>query len=294
LLSGPRYYANFREAARKRVSDGFGLFKFDGIGGGNGQSGSGEYTADFEAMLHLVSDLRNDGFDLGQPIWISVTIGTWPSPFWLLWVDTIWRDGPDIGIEGFGPKRDQWMTFRDAMLRRSLKRGPLFPMTALMQHGVVWSRAAEANRFWSSESTHRLEAFWKEVLSFFLSGTGLQEIYVQLELMGRENWDILADIAAYARKRAILLQDAHPIGGDPGIGEAYGAAAFREVEDLAAEGMLWWRNPTRTRCLYSSVLQRSSSCQIPTCSPRCHAGAYSPLALKHLGSRGLDHRHLSM
>merc|ERR1712178_103035 len=113
-----------------------------------------------------------------------------------------------------------------------------------MQHGVVWSRAAEADRFWASGRADRLDDFWNEVLSFFLSGTGLQEIYAQLELMGPQYWDVLSEVAAYARKRAVLLRDAHPIGGDPGMGEVYGAAAFYEVEALSAEGLLWWRNPT--------------------------------------------------
>ena len=87
----------------------------------------------------------------------------------------------------------RWLNFRDAALRRALKRGPLFPMGGLMQHGIVWTRSAETAELWASARGDRFEDFRNEVLSFFLSGTGLQELYVQLELMEGRHWDLLAE-----------------------------------------------------------------------------------------------------
>lgn len=57
-MAGPKYFQNFFSVVRSRISEGFGLFKFDGLGGGLGQSGGEEHLDDFEAMLHLIEELR--------------------------------------------------------------------------------------------------------------------------------------------------------------------------------------------------------------------------------------------
>lgn len=41
-----------------------------------------------------------------EEVWINLTTGTWPSPFFLFWADSIWRGGPDIATrprEWYGP-----------------------------------------------------------------------------------------------------------------------------------------------------------------------------------------------
>lgn len=215
---------------RRRLDEGFGIFKFDGLGGGLGQSGGEEDREDFEAMLRLIKDLRSK-----EP-WISLTIGTWPSPWWLLWADSIWRDGPDVGAEGLpeAAARDRWLTFRDQALRRAHVRGPLFPITGFMQHGIVWSKTAETAEMWPSQKP--LEDFCHEVLSFFLSGTGLQELYIQLELMDPRLWKVLAIVSAFARRESRLLSDARPVA----FGDIYGTAAYHQQR-----GLFWLRNPSK-------------------------------------------------
>ena len=60
------------QVVKQRISEGFGLFKFDGLGGGLGQSGGEEHLEDFEAMLHLIEELRRDGDQVGA--WVD---GEW-------------------------------------------------------------------------------------------------------------------------------------------------------------------------------------------------------------------------
>ena len=241
-LAGPKYFQSFFSVVQRRIAEGFGIFKFDGLGGGLGQSGGEEHLDDFEAMLHLIEELRHDGSR--QP-WISLTIGTWPSPFWLLWADSIWRDGPDVGAEGHGPVRDKWLTFRDNALRRAQTRGPLFPLTAFMQHGVVLSKTAETIEMWSqSQPKPTLKDFCHEVLSFFLAGTGLQELYIQTELMDDDLWRALAAASQLARQEANILADSRLVT----FGGSYGAAALEILQDgpAGARGIFWLRNPGET------------------------------------------------
>eukprot|EP00438_Fugacium_kawagutii_P020397 Skav222023 [mRNA] locus=scaffold2914:69757:73948:+ [translate_table: standard] len=188
----------------------------------------------------LVATAKNWGTRTGAhcQVWISLTIGTWPSPFWLLWADSIWRDGPDVGFEGTGSLRDRWLTFRDQALQRAQARGPLFPATAFMQHGVVWSKTAETMDMWSSGQPPSLQDFCNEVLSFFFAGTGLQELYIQKELMDDDKWKVLAAASQLARQDIELLQDARLVA----FGGLYGVAALRMKP--AGRAVFWLRNPS--------------------------------------------------
>ena len=87
------------------------IFKFDGVGSGNGASGANEvYEKDINAFLQLINELRTVKPDL----FFSLTVGTWPSPYWLCYGDAIWRAGDDTGQEGEGNKRQKWINYKDA------------------------------------------------------------------------------------------------------------------------------------------------------------------------------------
>ena len=209
---------------------------------------------------------------LSAQVWISLTIGTWPSPFWLLWGDSIWRDGPDVGDEGVGSARDRWLSFRDNALRRAQSRGPLFPLTAFMQHGVVWSKTAETISMWSKPKGPKatLQDFCNEVLSFFLAGTGLQELYIQMELMNDEKWKALAAASHLARQEIKLLPDARLIA----FGHLYGAAALEMTEGRA---IFWLRNPEGTT--QEATFSISELLELPVAWQKSH-WSMTPLQLE--------------
>jgi len=62
-------------------------FKFDGIATGMYASGGAQYVLDTEAMRRLMLDLRQEDPNL----YINLTTGSWPSPFWLRYADSLWR-----------------------------------------------------------------------------------------------------------------------------------------------------------------------------------------------------------
>lgn len=231
-LAGPKYYARFRDVCLRMVDDyGVNAFKFDGLSQGISSRGAGdEFAGDVEALLRLTHDLRRHRPD----IFINATTGTWPSPFWLLWVDSIWRDGKDMGFHGDGSRRQQWITYRDMIVyRQVVGRAPLYPINSLMTQGIVHSR------FGSAADLSSDLADWKaEVRSFFASGTQLQELYVRPQLLTPKMWEVLAEGASWSAKNADILVDVHWIGGDPGAGEPYGFAAWRP-----RGGVLALRNP---------------------------------------------------
>ncbi|HTD27978.1 MAG TPA: enterotoxin, partial [Xanthomonadaceae bacterium] len=155
-------------------------------------------------------------------LFINLTTGTWPSPFWLRTADSIWRGGEDHSFAGVGDNRQRWITYRDADTYGGIVRqGPLFPLNSLMLHGIVYARKAQGL------NTDPGNDFADEVHSYFASGTGLQEMYISADLLTGQNWDTLAEAAKWARANAATLRDSHWIGGDPARLQVYGWASWR-------------------------------------------------------------------
>ena len=137
-LSGPKYFEAFRDVCpehdppvrrepvqvRRHRQRGFG---------GAGQP----VRLGFRRSHRLIGDLRAARPD----IYINLTTGTWPSPFWLMYADSIWRGGDDDSTAGVGPYRERWITYRDAATYEHIvQKGPLYPLNSLMLHGMIYAQ----------------------------------------------------------------------------------------------------------------------------------------------------------
>ena len=228
-LAGPKYYQRFHDICLEMVQKyGVNQFKFDGLAAGARANESG-LMRDGDAMLRLVEDLRAAKPD----IYINLTTGTWPSPFWLLSGDSTWRGGADHDFSGKGSARQQWMTYRDKETYDNVvQRGPLYPLNSLMLHGIIFATNA------SKLTTTSDADFADEVHEFFGNGTQLQEMYITPKLMNAQNWDDLAEAAKWSRANADVLVDTHWVGGNPEKNEVYGWASW-----APRKGILVLRNP---------------------------------------------------
>jgi hypothetical protein len=230
-LSGPKYYAAFRDTCFKFVRDyGVNQFKFDGTGNADRVVPGSSFDSDFAAAIHLIGELRA----LKPDLYINLTTGTYPSPFWLRYADSIWRGGEDHEFLGVGPKREQWITYRDAdTYEHIVLLGPLFPLNSLMLHGMIYAKHAK------NLDTDPQGDFKNEVRDYFGNGTQLQEMYITPSLLSAQNWDTLAEAAAWSRANADVLVDTHWIGGDPAMLEVYGWASWSPKKAI-----LVLRNPS--------------------------------------------------
>jgi hypothetical protein len=217
-LSGPVYYRRFREVCLDFVRRyGVNQFKFDGTGSSSRVVEGSAFGSDFEAAIGLIAELRAEKPDL----YVNLTTGTYPSPFWLWHADSTWRGGEDHDFAGAGSDRQRWITYRDAdTFARVVQAGPLYPLNSLMLHGLIFAKHAKRL---DSDPGGDFEA---EVRSYFGSGTQLQEMYVTPALLSEENWDALAEAARWARSNAATLKDTHWVGGDPARLEIYGWGAW--------------------------------------------------------------------
>ncbi|HUB88775.1 MAG TPA: enterotoxin, partial [Dyella sp.] len=217
-LSGPKYYQRFHDVVMTLLNeDGINQFKFDGTGNADSVFPGSRFDSDFAAAIELIKDIRADKPDT----FINLTTGTWASPFWLRYADSIWRGGEDDWHAGVGTEREQWITYRDQQTYENIViQGPLFPLNSLMLHGIIY---AQMNKRLNTDPGHD---FANEVHSYFATGTQLQEMYITPSLLSESDWNVLAEAAKWSRANADVLRDTHWIGGDPGRLDVYGWAAW--------------------------------------------------------------------
>ena len=230
-LSAPRYYALFRETTIEFIRKfGINQFKIDGTGNVDTAFPGAAFDSDFQAAISLIHEWRT----VKPDIYINLTTGTYPSPFWLQYADSIWRGGEDHSFLGVGSWRQRWITYRDADTYSGIvMSGPLFPLNSLMLHGLIY--AQHANHL----DTDPDGDFGDEVHDYFGTGTQLQEMYITHSLLTEKDWDILAEAAKWSRTNADTLVDTHWVGGDPALLEIYGWASWSP-----RKGILVLRNPS--------------------------------------------------
>ena len=230
-LSAPKYYGLFERTCLDMISKyGVNQFKFDGTGNAGTVFPGSIFDSDFSAAIHLIERLRKQEPD----IFINLTTGTWPSPFWTHYADSIWRGGDDHNFDGVGSWRQKWITYRDEQTYKNVApAGPLYPLNALMLHGIIYAQHA------NNLDTDPGNDFCDEVRDYFGEGTELQEMYITPGLLTQQNWDDLAEAAKWSRGNAAVLKDTHWIGGNPAKLEIYGWASW-----TPRKGIITLRNPS--------------------------------------------------
>jgi hypothetical protein len=223
-LSYPPYYNWFRNKCLSLMRDyGVNYFKWDKAGEG--------VTPHFTALLRVASALRHANPDL----FINVTVGTWPSPFWLNHIDTTWRGGADEAWSGAGNKREQLITYRDQVIYHNVVlAAPLYPLNSIMHHGLVLGRFYQG-----AEVAVAGPDLKHDARLYFANGASLQELYLTPSLMSKAGWDEVAAGAKWARANSDVLEDSHWVGGDPGLGQVYGYASW-----APRKGIFALRNPS--------------------------------------------------
>jgi hypothetical protein len=262
-LAQPAYKAWFRNRCLQLMREGgVNCFKWDRAGEG--------VSPHFMALLDLARDLRRENRD----VFINVTVGTWPSPFWLNHIDTTWRNGSgDVGWAGVGDDREQWLTFRDGYCYRLfVTQAPLYPLNSVMHHGIVHGRCFQGEKV--GKSGARLK---NDARVYFGNGAMLQELYITPSMMTSDAWDRVAEAAKWAHAHAEILVDSHWVGGDPLKLEPYGYAAW------SPQGaVLTLRNPSDKS--QAIAVNATTTFDLPAGAPRSYRlkAAYADQRIKDL------------
>jgi hypothetical protein len=238
-LTGPVYYKYFTGVATDFIKKyGVSIFKLDGVGEGNEASGSNlAWQSDIEAFLRFTGELRK----IKPDIYLSLTIGTWPSVYFLKYGDATWRSGDDTNVRGKGSRRQQWINYRDSVVYVNVvQRAPLYPLSSIMYHGITIGNVGIPGTLEMNDKD-----IADEIWSFFGSGTSLQEMYINPHKLNSANWNCLASAARWAKSYESVMPDVHWIGGNPSKDEVYGYAAW-----TPGKAYLSLRNPSEKRISY--------------------------------------------
>ncbi|HEY5061898.1 MAG TPA: hypothetical protein VII52_10210, partial [Gemmatimonadaceae bacterium] len=256
-LSGSVYYKRFRDTCIDMIRRfGVNQFKIDGTGDVSNTIPGSPFDSDFDAAIHLIGELRVEKPDL----YVNLTTGTYPSPFWLRYADSIWRGGEDHDFAGVGTPRQKWITYRDSdTYDHVVRAGALFPMSSLMLHGMIY--AGQAHNLMTDPGND----FTSEVHDYFGTGTQLQEMYITPALLSQANWDAIAEGAKWSRSNERTLADTHWVGGDPQRLEPYGWASWS-----AQKGILTLRNPSDVAQTIAIDVERAF--ELPADAPRRYSG----------------------
>lgn len=275
-LRAPKYFEAFKNRCLQMIKDyNMNMFKFDGMGAGTWASGAPEQIApDLEGMLKLIMALRQEKPD----VFINCTVGTWASPFWIIYADSIWRQGDDCDYKGVGNKREQWITYRDGTVyKRFPQNAPLFPLNSIMNHGVIVGEHSIPGPMPRGDSPEATTSFANEMWTMAGSGTNLQELYISPHLMTEKWWDITADAIKWARKNEISLIDTHWIGEAPESLKIYGYASWSPEK-----ATIMLRNPSDTEETISGSLSKWLQLPDKSKSPRKVNIGYSSTNRKSL------------
>jgi len=251
-LAGKNYSKRFYERAAEMLLEyGVNYFKFDGFGGSEPV-----YLPDMEAGAAIIADLRK----IDPDVYINITAGSWPSPFWLKYADCTWRGSGDLHNAGVGSLTQQFMTYRDGTLHNNIvSRAPLYPLNSIMVVGIAYAHLGHPSRSIGDDE----DDFKDMVRSFFAAGSSLQELYISADKMKPEFWPVLAEAAKWARENEHILKDVHWIGGSPINEEAYGFASWSPKKSVIS-----LRNPSDRAVSFS--LNLSHALELP----EGHQGTY--------------------
>ncbi len=227
-LAGPNYYNRFLSRAIDMVDNyKVNYFKFDGFGG----SEPG-YLPDMEAGARLIETLRQHNPDL----FINITVGSWPSPFWLKYADCTWRGSGDLHMAGKGTRTQKFITYRDGTLYNNIvSKAPCYPLNSIMVVGIAYADLGLPAQCINDSIGDFTDMVW----SFFGAGSALQELYISTDRMKPGFWPVLAEAAKWAKTNEKILQDTHWIGGSPINMEVYGFASW-----TPEKGIITLRNPS--------------------------------------------------
>jgi len=234
---------NYRKLFKQRVVDlvahhDVGYFKWDGIQFSCSEPDHGHPVGLYSrrAVLETVIDLCRSVREKNPEIFLNVTSGTWLSPWWTRYANTIWMQGYDYGYSDVPSisRRDRAITYRDYVLYDDLVNNDFwFPMANLMTHGIIKGDLQKLGG-----EAEPLDKFTDNALLYFARGVAMWELYVSPDLLNDGEWAAIAKSIQWARDRFPILDSTVMIGGDPGKREPYGYAHFE-----GSCGILAVRNP---------------------------------------------------
>ncbi len=234
---------NYGALLKKRVTDfaandSVGYYKWDGIQFSCSEPDHGHPIDIYSrrAVMESLADMCRAVRRENPSIFLNITSGTWLSPWWVRFANTIWMQGMDYGFADVPSltRRDGAITYRDFILYDDFRRQDFwFPISNLMTHGIIKGQHESVGA-----AAEPLDKFTDDVLLYFARGVSMYELYISPDILTEGEWTSIARSMAWARDRFPVLMNTEMVGGNPLKGEAYAYVHF-----LGTRGIVAARNP---------------------------------------------------
>ncbi len=196
-----------------------------------------------EACLDVTLGLLAYERSLNPAVYQNYTNGSWFSPWWLQHVDALWMMSGDSGNSRKYPHlahRDRSTSYRDEYFYQNFNNPercarPVIPIANFMTHGII-----SAGKKPFTDGRDLPENWSNHVVMYYARGTMVKELYLTLDLINEEMWEVLGRASGWAQRNQQRLKNTVIIGGDPGKGEIYGHISW-----VGPRAILTVRNPNR-------------------------------------------------
>ncbi len=237
-LAGRRNYSRFFRDTSLKMERTYRInyFKMDGINFTCNQSGHGHPLGVYSreaAMREWITTLK--ALHAANPrAFLGNATGPWLSPWWLLYCDDVDYGGRDLNFSETVPSltpRQAAMNYSDAMLYEDFKvRHLQFPISSLDAVGL------HKGRFNFPQFEHESLDDWKNaVVNCVTTGIMKIDLYLSPELLGSEEWQVLAQTLRWTRQNAHpLFDNSTMVLGNPGRQEPYGYLHFSPAKTIVA------------------------------------------------------------
>lgn len=242
-LAGKKYGDLFRKRVTDfTAEDGVGYYKWDGIqfSCSEPDHGHGVDIYSRRAVMESVIDKCSSVREKNSDMFLNITSGTWLSPWWVKYANTIWMQGMDYGFSDVPSisQRDGAITYRDFVLYDDFRQQNFwFPIANLMTHGIIKGKHESVG-----VETEPLDKFTDDVLLYFARGVSMYELYISPDILTEGEWTSISKSMAWARDRFPILMNSEMVGGNPLKGEAYAHVHFK-----GNKGIIAARNPVIER-----------------------------------------------
>jgi len=242
-LAGKKYSELFEKRVTDFVTDdGVGYFKWDGIQFSCSEPDHGHPIDIYSrrAVMQSVIDKCNAVRKKNPDVFLNITSGTWLSPWWVQYANTIWMQGADYGFSDVPSisERDAAITYRDFILYDDFKNLDCwFPVQNLMTHGIIKGKLESTGSY-----DEPLDKFTDDALLYCARGVSMYELYISPDILSEGEWNTLSSSLTWARDRFPILSTTYMIGGNPMKREAYGYVHFK-----GKHGIIAARNPFITQ-----------------------------------------------
>lgn len=239
-FGGKKYSKLFKDKVLEFIEKyNVGYYKWDGFQFSCSEPDHGHQVGIYSrrAILNKLIEIAKAVREKNPDVFLNITSGTWLSPWWLLYADTIWMQGYDYGYAGVPSisKRDRAMTYRDYVLYDDLiDKDFWFPVSNLMTHGIIKGHLQKLGG-----EREPIDKFTNNAVLYFARGISMFELYISPDILTHAEWEALARSIKWAKDRFdVLTHYTEMVGGNPGEGKAYGFVHFK-----GSQGIIALRNP---------------------------------------------------